>query len=242
MKGRIHSFETFGTVDGPGIRFVVFVSGCEMRCKYCHNPDTWAKNGGTLYEAKEVAEKVKRYKNYYVDGGVTVSGGEPLLQIDFLTELFELLKAENVHTCIDTSGNPFDKNDEELVKKYDKLIGLTDLVLLDVKEINDGKHRELTGKSNKNTLDFLDYLENKGKDVWIRYVLVPGVTDDENDLKTLGNYLKDKTCVKRTDVLPYHTFGVEKYEKSGIAYKLKGVLPPSEQEMKKATEILGQGR
>ncbi len=241
MKGFIHSFETFGAVDGPSIRFVLFTSGCKLRCKYCHNPDTWREGVGEVYTAEQIVEIVKKYKNYYCpDGGVTVSGGEPLLQLDFITELFERLKDEGINTCIDTSGNPFDKRDEELVKKFDRLIKVTDLVLLDVKEIDDEKHILLTGKSNKNTLDFLEYLDEKGTEVWIRYVLVPNLTDDETDLKKLARYLKTKKCVTRTDVLPYHGYGESKYEKLGIDYSLKGVKPPARESVEKALKILGK--
>ena len=158
MTGRIHSFESFGTVDGPGIRYVIFLQGCPLRCKYCHNPDTW-KSGGKEYTAEEVCKLALRYRNYFGDkGGVTVTGGEPLLQIDFVIELFKLLKAQGVHTCVDTSGYMFNRENEENVRKHEELLKVTDLFLLDIKHIDDARHTELTGKSNKNTLAFAKFL------------------------------------------------------------------------------------
>lgn len=235
----IHSFESFGTVDGPGIRFVVFMQGCPLRCKYCHNPDSWNFGAGKEYTAEEVFKAAMKYKNYWGEkGGVTVTGGEPLSQIDFLTELFTLLKKQNVHTCIDTSGNPFDKENAELMGKFDKLMSVTDLVLLDIKEIDDEKHTNLTGKSNKNTLDFAKYLSEKGIKTWVRYVLVPGISDDRKDMEKLKEFIGTLSNVEKVEVLPYHTMGEAKYKKLGIPYPLSGVKPPDEESLKLAREIL----
>ena len=242
MEGYIHSFESFGTVDGPGIRFVVFMQGCPLRCKYCHNPDSWQNGVGKVYTAEEVAENVLKYKNYYAGGGgVTISGGEPLLQIDFVIELFTLLKAKGINTCIDTSGNTFDTEDKEFVLKFEKLVAVTDLVLLDIKQIDDSKHISLTGKSNKNTLNFARYLSEKGVKTWIRYVLVPGYTDDIEDIKGLRTFIDSLSNVEKVEVLPYHTLGVVKYEKLGINYPLSGVLPPSKESVALAKDILVKG-
>ena len=179
MTGYVHSFETFGTVDGPGIRFVVFMQGCPMRCKYCHNPDTWKLSAGKEYTAEEVAATALKYKSYINNGGVTVTGGEPLMQTDFVTELFSLLKAAGIHTALDTSGITFDINN---VNKFESLLKYTDLVLLDIKHIDDQKHIALTGLSNKTFLNFARYLSDTGKDMWIRHVLVDGITDDDESL------------------------------------------------------------
>ena len=239
MVGRIHSFESFGTVDGPGIRFVTFLQGCPLRCKYCHNPDTWL-GGGTEYSAEDVAARILRYRNYFGDnGGATVSGGEPLLQIDFVTELFTLLKAKGVHTCVDTSGITFDKDSAESVKKHEKLLEVTDLVLLDIKHIDGDKHRELTGKDNARTLAFAKFLSEKGKKTWIRHVLVPGYTDDDEALKRLKAFIDTLQTVERVEVLPYHTMGEVKYEKLGYDYALKGVKPPEKERVENAKKILG---
>lgn len=235
MKGFIHSFESFGTVDGPGIRFVIFMQGCLFRCQYCHNPDTW-KRGGEEYTAEEIVKKVLRYKNYFKNGGgVTVSGGEPLLQTEFLLELFTLLKKEGIHTALDTSGGCFTPENTE---KFDPLLAVTDLVLLDIKQIDDKKHILLTGKSNQNTLAFASYLNNKKKPVWIRHVLVPGITDNDEDLKGLKAFIDNLSNVQKVEVLPYHTLGVVKYENLGIDYPLKAVEPPTKERIENAKNIL----
>ena len=203
MIGKIHSFETFGTVDGPGIRFVVFTQGCPLRCLYCHNPDTQPLSGGKEYTAQQIAERVLKYKSYYKNGGgVTVSGGEPLLQIPFITELFKILKESGVHTAIDTSGATFNINDAENVKKHEELLKYTDLVLLDIKHINDNKHKALTGASNNNPLNFAKFLSDAGKDIWIRHVLIPEYTDDDKYLNELANFIKTLKTVKNIEVLP----------------------------------------
>ena len=233
---RIHSFESFGTVDGPGIRFVVFVQGCPMRCRYCHNPDTWDAGGGQEFSAEEVAREALKYKSYFTGGGgVTVSGGEPLLQIDFLIELFSILKKKGIHTCVDTSGICFDEADP----RYDRLLALTDLFLLDVKHIDDVAHRFLTGRSNQKPLAFARYLSEHGKRMWVRHVLVPGLTDDDRALTGLREFLDTLATVDRVEVLPYHTMGVNKYKSLGIDYALKDTQPPTKERVLNARAILG---
>jgi len=238
MTGKIHSFESFGTVDGPGIRFIVFMQGCPLRCKYCHNPDTWGA-GGEEYSVEEVVSRAVRYRKYFGDkGGVTVSGGEPLLQIDFVTELFTQLKAQGVHTCVDTSGITFNPDDEKSVRKHEKLLEVTDLVLLDIKHIDDEACKVLTGKSNKNTLAFAKFLSEHNKPMWIRQVLVPNYTDNEESLQRTRAFIQTLTSVEKIEVLPYHTMGVVKYEKLGIAYPLDGVEPPKKERVLQAKRIL----
>lgn len=239
MKGRIHSYESFGTVDGPGIRFVVFMQGCPMRCRYCHNPDTWNADGGREVTAEEVVREALKYKSYFADrGGVTVSGGEPLLQLDFLLELFAVLKKKGVHTCLDTSGICFAEGDA----RYERLAALTDLVLLDVKHIDDTAHRFLTGRSNAPVLSFARFLNEKGVRMWVRHVLVPGLTDDDGALGRLRAFLDTLHNVDRVEVLPYHTMGVQKYRKLGVAYPLEGVSPPAKERVENAKNILCAGR
>lgn len=238
MTGRIHSFESFGTVDGPGIRFVVFFQGCPLRCQYCHNPDTWA-NGGKEYTADEIITQALRYKNYFGDkGGVTATGGEPLVQIDFVTELFAKLKAKGVHTCVDTSGITFNPNSQESVEKHKKLLAVTDLFLLDIKHIDDEACKKLTGKSNANTLAFAKFLSENGKPMWIRQVLVPNITDGEESLQRTRALIDSLKTVEKVEVLPYHTLGEVKYEKLGIDYPLKGVETPSKERVMQAKHIL----
>lgn len=224
MQGRIHSLESFGTVDGPGTRFVVFVQGCPMRCAYCHNPDTWAMSGGTLMEPSEIIGQYLKNKPFYANGGgLTVTGGEPLMQIDFLTELFTLAKEKGIHTCIDSSGIAFNPSSASQMAKLDRLMELTDLVMLDIKHIDPEKHRELTAQPNENILKFAAYLNEKNIDMWIRHVVVPGITDDEKYLFELGYFIGQFHNLKALDVLPYHTMGEKKYQSLGIEYKLKGV-------------------
>jgi pyruvate formate lyase activating enzyme len=235
MTGKIHSIETFGAVDGPGIRFVVFFQGCPMRCAYCHNPDTWDVNGGTEMSVDEIFEKFIRNKAFYEKGGITVSGGEPMMQIDFLTELFTKFHDAGIHTCLDTSGIMFKEGNE----KIDKLLAVTDLVMLDIKQINREKHKELTGHFNDGILAFAKYLSDKGKKLWIRFVCVPGLTDDEDDLKEYGKFLSGLKTLEALDVLPYHTMGVKKYEALGIPYRLTGLeAATSEYASDKKTIIL----
>lgn len=237
--GNIHSFESFGLVDGPGVRFVIFLQGCRMRCKYCHNPETWELNRGQEWTAKKAFEKAFRYKQYWKDnGGITVSGGEPLLQIDFVTELFSLAKQHNIHTVLDSSGNPF-TCEEGFLTKFRKLMEVTDLVMLDIKEIDDEKHKSLSGWSNENILQMAQYLSEHGKDMWIRHVLVPELTDDEEGLIRLRDFIGGLKTVRRVEILPYHTLGEFKWKNLGIEYPLAGVRVPSQEEVKRAEAILG---
>jgi len=242
LVGRIHSFESFGTVDGPGIRFVLFLQGCPLRCQYCHNPDTWG-SGGTEYSVEEVAERALKYRNYFGDkGGVTATGGEPLLQIDFVIELFSLLKSKGVHTCVDTSGIMFHPDDPASVEKHKKLIEVTDLFLLDIKHIDDEACKKLTGQSNRNTLAFAKFLSEHGKKMWIRQVLVPGLTDGEDSLLETRAFIDTLATVEKVEVLPYHSMGVVKYEKLGLEYPLKDVVAPTKERVQGAKKILNEGR
>ncbi len=234
MKGRIHSFESLGAVDGPGIRFVIFMQGCHLKCKYCQNRDTWDVNSGEEYEAKELVDKVLRYKNYITPGGgVTVSGGEPLLQADFLIELFTMLKKEGIHTCIDTSGNL------PLTDSVKKLIELTDLFLLDIKCINDETCKFLVGKSNKEELEFARYLSDNNKPMWIRQVLVPTITDKEEDLKELSLFIKSLKTVEKVEILKYHDLGKFKWEKLKLKYPLEGYRTADAKDFDRANKIIG---
>lgn len=223
MTGKIHSIETFGTVDGPGVRLVVFLQGCPLRCAYCHNPDTWPMDGGKEMEVDTIINDFQRNRGFYRDGGITVTGGEPLMQIDFLIALFTEAKSHDIHTCIDTSGITYNTNNVEYIKKLDRLMELTDLIMLDIKHINSEKHEALTSKPNENILAFSRYLSEKNVPVWIRHVVVPGLTDDDTYLFELGYYIGDLTNLKAIDILPYHTMGTSKYESLGLEYKLKDV-------------------
>lgn len=239
IKGRIHSVESFGSADGPGVRYIVFLKGCNMRCQYCHNPDTWAKDGGELMTPEEVLKKALRYKTYWKEkGGITVSGGEALLQIDFVTELFRLAKEKGVNTCLDTSGNPFSL-EEPFKSKFDELMKYTDLFMLDIKHIDDAAHRKLTGQTNQNILEMAAYLSDHGKAMWSRHVLVPGITTEEDELYRLRSFLDTLKTVERVEVLPYHTLGVFKWKELGIPYQLEGVDPPTKEQIDRAKEILG---
>lgn len=273
VLGYVHSTESFGAVDGPGIRFVVFLQGCKMRCKYCHNPETWnlvtdysklysdetsdaereelekkieentklLKDKGVKIEARTPEDLLKqalRYKPYWKNGGgITVSGGEALLQMDFLIEFFKLAKAEGIHTTIDTAGNPFTR-EEPFFSKFNELMNLTDLFLLDIKQINDDKHRDLTGFSNSNILDLAQYLSDQGKHMWIRHVLVPTITTDVDDLKKTKEFIDTLKTVDKVEVLPYHKLGITEWERLGIPYKLEGIDPPTDEEQKLAKSIL----
>lgn len=238
IKGRVHSVESFGSVDGPGVRYIIFLQGCHMRCKYCHNPETWSMEGGSMQTPQEAFDKAYRYHNYWKNkGGITVSGGEALLQIDFVTELFKIAHANGVNTTLDTSGNPFTP-EEPFISKFNELMKYTDLFMLDIKQIDDNKHKELTGWTNNNILQLAEYLSDNGKDMWIRNVLVPGYTDDEEDLIKLRDFVKGLKTVKRFEVLPYHTLGVFKWENLGIPYSLEGVKPPTKELIEKANNIL----
>ncbi len=237
-EGYIHKIESFGLVDGPGVRFIVFVKGCAMRCRYCHNPDTW-QSGGDKRTPKDVLEQALRYRNYWGDkGGITVSGGEPLMQMDFVTELFELAHQQGVNTCLDTAGQPFDPEDSAWMARFERLMAVTDLVMLDIKEIDNEKHISLTGKPNTNILAMARWLSDHGKAMWLRHVLVPGLTDDEERLRQTADFIRTLKTVKRVENLPYHSLGEVKYENMGIPYTLHGVPAPTKEQKERADELL----
>ena len=229
MTGYIHSKESFGTVDGPGIRYVLFMQGCPLRCIYCHNPDTWQVGSGTPITVDEVIEEFNKNKPFYKKGGITVTGGEPLLQIDFLTELFKRARSENIHTCIDTSGVVYNPQNKELTEKLDELLNYTDLVMLDIKHIDTKKHKDITGAGNENILEFAKHLEKANIPLWVRHIIIEGYTDKPEDLIALGEFIGKLKNLKALDVLPYHTMGVGKYKELGLAYPLEGMeaLPVS---------------
>lgn len=239
IRGAIHSVESFGSVDGPGTRFIIFLKGCHMRCRYCHNPDTWQLESKDWRTADELLDQAERYREYWgEDGGITVSGGDPLVQIDFVTELFEKAKARGINTCLDTSAQPFTR-EEPFFSTFQRLIRVTDTVLLDIKEIDEEKHKWLTGWTNRNILDCARYLSEQGVDMWIRHVLVPGITDSEEELRRTGAFIDTLKTVKRVEVLPYHTLGIFKYENLHIPYTLKDVEPPTAESVARARELLG---
>lgn len=225
MTGRIHSIETFGAVDGPGVRFVVFFQGCPMRCAYCHNPDTWDVKGGSEMSVDELFEKFERNRTFYEKGGITASGGEPMMQIDFLIELYEECKKRGIHTCLDTSGIIFNSEIPENVSKTSRLLDSTDLVMLDIKHIDPAHHMDLCKQPNDQILKFAQFVSEKGVELWIRHVVVPSITDDDEYLEKLGYFIGSLKTLKALDVLPYHTMGVKKYEELGIDYPLKGIPP-----------------
>lgn len=234
VTGRIHSFESLGAVDGPGIRFVVFMQGCHLKCKYCQNRDTWDINSGEQYTVKQVVEKIMRYKNYIVasNGGVTLSGGEPLLQQDFVISLFQELKKQNISTCLDTSGM------FTITDKIKQIVDLTDIFLLDIKSINDETCKWLTGSSNSLELEFAKYINEKNKRIWIRQVLVPGITDKKEDLLKLKDFFKTIN-VEKFEFLPYHDLGKYKWEKLGLPYELEDVRVASNKDVERAKKIMG---
>ena len=233
--GNVHSIESFGTVDGPGIRLVVFLQGCPMRCLYCHNPDTWSYGENKKVFVSEILDKYDRVKEFLKNGGITVTGGEPLSQIDFVTELFKQAKQKNIHTALDTSGVIFNRNN---LGQFDRLLKYTDLVLLDIKHINDEEHKKLTGFSNKNILDFAIYLSEKNIPIWVRHVVVPTITDDEKYLKELGVFLSNIKSLKALDILPYHNMAISKYENLNIDYPLKNISPLTKEEAMIARQII----
>lgn len=239
ITGKIHSCESFGAADGPGVRYIVFLQGCKMRCKYCHNPDTWNLSGGEEKSADELIQSALKFKKYWGDkGGITISGGEPLLQIDFLIELLKKAKEEGIHTTIDTAGNPFTR-EEPFFAKFEELMKYTDLLLLDLKEINPKRHKELTGFKNSNILEMAKYLSEIGKPVWIRHVLVPENSDFDEDLTALGDFIGSLSNVEKVEVLPYHTLGKFKWDNLGIAYQLEGINSPEQERIKNAQQLLG---
>lgn len=241
MFGYIHSFESFGTVDGPGVRFVVFFQGCPMRCLYCHNPDTWTAKLGTQCTAEEIIEKIKRNATFYTTGGITATGGEPMLQLDFLIELFTLAKQNGINTCLDTSGVMFDRENSERMSKIDRLMEVCDLVMLDIKHIDDEEHKKLTTHSNKNILEFAKYLNEKNVKMRIRHVIVPDITDKREELLALGRFLKDFKNIEKIETLPYHTLGKVKYENLGIDYPLGDMPQLGEKDALKALSIINEG-
>lgn len=241
MKGRIHSIETMGTVDGPGLRYVIFTQGCLLRCKFCHNPDTWKMGQGKEMTVEEMVKDIKDYLPFFqsTNGGVTVSGGEPLLQLEFLIELFTELKKLGVHTTIDSSAGCFSRS-PRFMKNLDKLLEVTDLVLLDLKHIDPVEHKELTGMSNEHIIDMARYLDEKNIAIWVRHVLVPGISDKDKYLQQLSDFIATLGNVEQIDVLPYHKLGVYKWETLGIKYPLEGVEPPTEDRVKNAEDILNR--
>lgn len=234
VEGRIHSFESLGAVDGPGIRFIIFMQGCSLQCQYCQNRDTWDIHGGTTYTVEQVLEKVRKYKNYIMpNGGVTISGGEPLLQPHFLIALLQELKKEGIHTCIDTSGS------FTITTVLQEVIDLTDLFLLDIKCIDDEKCLSLTGISNQKELAFARYLSDHYKTMWIRQVLIPGITDNEEDLIHLREFITTLKTVERVEFLPYHNLGKFKWNELHLNYPLEGVRTANQEDVKRAQKILG---
>ena len=225
MIGHIHSIESFGTVDGPGIRFVVFLKGCPMRCLYCHNPDTWEMGGGTPMTAEQILEEYEKTKEFYTRGGLTVTGGEPLVQLEFVTELFKEARLRGIHTCLDTSGITFRPDNPDLLARFDRLIASTSLVMLDIKHIDPQKQISICGQPQDNILAFARYLDARSVPVWIRHVVVPGLSDKEDDLFRLGRFIGTLSNVKALDVLPYHDMGKTKYHKLGIPYPLENTSP-----------------
>ena len=241
MIGHIHSTESFGAADGPGVRFIVFMQGCHMRCRYCHNPDTWKMGGGDEVTADEILKRALRFKPYWgKDGGITISGGEPLLQIDFVIELFKKAKELGINTCIDTAGNPFTKEDP-FFSKFEELLKYTDLLLLDLKEINPARHKDLTGFDNSNIIEMAKYLSEINKPVWIRHVLVPEHSDFDEDLDALGDFIDTLSNVDRVEILPYHTLGKFKWENLGIPYTLESISPPSAERIENAKQRIHAG-
>lgn len=237
ILGNIHSLESCGTVDGPGIRFVVFMQGCPMRCQYCHNPDTWTTDENQKMSVEDIMSRYNSVKEFLQNGGITVTGGEPMMQMEFVTELFKSAKAQGVHTAIDTSGVLFNKNNTE---KVDELLKYTDLVLLDLKHIDDEEHKKLTSHSNKNILDFAQYLSDKEIPMWVRHVVIPTITYNEEYLARLGKYLHNLKNLKAIDVLPYHTMAVPKYEKLGMTYPLADISALEREQAIKARDIIFQ--
>ena len=237
--GYVHSLESFGSVDGPGVRFVVFLQGCALRCKYCHNPETWAE-GGEPWTAEALFQRVYRYRNYWgKKGGITVSGGEPLRQLDFLTEFFTLARAKGVHTALDTAGQPFRPDDPAYLAAFDRLMANTSLVILDLKEIDPERHRQLTGKDNANILAMARHISDLGIPLWVRHVLVPGLTDDPAELQQLKDFIDSLSSVEKVEILPYHTLGLFKWQNLGIEYPLEGVPVPTPEQVQQAETILG---
>lgn len=237
-KGLIHSVETFGAADGPGIRYIIFLQGCKMRCRYCHNPDTWRMDSDDMRSAEALLDHAERYRAYWgSDGGITVSGGEPLLQLDFLLELFKKAKLRGINTCIDTAGQPFSRG-EPFFSRFQELMQYTDLLLFDIKHIDPVEHKALTAQPNDNILDCLRYLSEIKKPVWIRHVIVEGITDNDEYLRKTREFIDSLDNVERVEALPYHGMGVYKWEKLGIKYTLGDIKPPTETRLDTVRKIL----
>ena len=241
--GLINSIESFGSVDGPGVRFMLFMQGCRMRCRYCHNPETWSMDNAPMtMTPQEAFDKAVRYRSYWgKNGGVTVSGGEAMLQMEFVTEFFRLCRQDGINTALDTSGQPF-VNEEGFLEGFRKLCSVTDLFILDIKHIDDEEHKKLTGFSNRNILDMARFLSDNGKHMWIRHVLVPGITDDEPSLRKLDAFIGTLANVDRVEILPYHSLGIAKWDKLGISYSLRDVRSPSAEQIRNANELLHTSR
>lgn len=238
MQGYIHQLESFGSVDGPGVRFIIFFSGCPLRCKYCHNPDTWDMTKGKLYTADELLNEALSCKAYWgAKGGITVSGGEPLMQLDFLLELFTKAKEKGVNTCIDTAGGPFTK-EGDWFEKFKKLMEVIDILLMDIKHIDEEEHIKLTGRTGKNIIEMFRYLDEIKKPIWIRHVLVPGITDNDEYLLRTRDFIRTLSNVQRVEILPYHGLGAMKYKDLGIDYVLKDTESPSAERVANAKKIL----
>ncbi|HCG63961.1 MAG: pyruvate formate-lyase-activating protein [Sphaerochaetaceae bacterium] len=231
IKGRIHSVETFGTVDGPGVRYVVFLQGCALRCKYCHNPDTWNSACGSETDSEEVVRDMLSYKSFIRSGGITVSGGEPLLQGEFTKDIIERAKQAGLHTALDTAGSVS-------LDRSRAVLDAVDLVLLDIKSIDDKQCWSLTGRGNAQTLATLDYLESIGKPVWLRHVLLPGWTLERQQLNTLADHLAQYRCIEQVELLPFHKMGEFKWKELGYQYALLGTPEPTDDAVSMAREIM----
>ena len=235
VTGRIHSFESFGAADGPGVRFVVFLHGCGFRCVYCHNPDTWARPATMEMSVGEVLDRALRYRDYWgEEGGITLSGGEPMLQTQFAAELFERAHDAGVNTCLDTAAGPFRRDDAHIVR----LLDAADTVLLDIKAFDPALHRKVTGSDNSSVLDCARYLSEIGKPVWIRRVVVPGLTDGEDDLRRTGEFISTLGNVKKIEVLPYHDMGADKWRSLGLDYSLEGTPIPDDPILERCSNLL----
>ncbi|MBO7068965.1 MAG: pyruvate formate lyase-activating protein [Bacteroidaceae bacterium] len=239
MKGRINQLESFGTVDGPGIRFVVFFQGCPLRCQFCHNPDTWEPTldgfdnkgkGAGEFTPEQLMAEVLQYKNYIRTGGVTASGGEPLMQPEFLRAFFKLCKEEGIHTCLDTSGAIYNQKALDVLE-------FTDLVMLDIKTLDDTLHESYTGATRKNNHQWMEHLQEIKKPTWIRHVVVPTITDREERLLAIADYIARYSCVERLELLGYHIMGKAKYRKMGIPYPLEGIPPLSPEKLNEIREF-----
>lgn len=241
MIGHIHSIESFGTVDGPGARLVVFMQGCPMRCLYCHNPDTWKFNQGSEVTVEQLMAQYEKNRAFYNRGGITVTGGEPLMQIEFITELFTAASARGIHTCIDTSGITFQPDNPEILEQFDRLISMTDLVMLDIKHIDPDAHRKLTRQPLEPVLAFAKYLNQRAVPMWIRHVVVPGITYDQNELYRLGRFIGSLSNIKAIDIIPYHDMGKIKYKNLGLTYALEDTPPLTREETIAAKKMVLNG-